>query len=162
MNDSVRNCKGDLLECRPQLFPSYCPQTPHQLSPNSPIIALVLSHQLSQTPHQWSLPIVADARVPTLWELIRKGIERQLAQASWTSRSIFKASVWAKNVISTYGLPGAWLLDKFVFAKVKSMVGGEIFWSLCGGSALSEDTQRLISGVICPPGGAYGMTETCA
>jgi hypothetical protein len=106
--------------------------------------------------------IVADARVPTLWELVRKGIERQLAQASWTSRSIFKACVRAKTFLSTYGLPGAWLLDEFVLAKVTGIVGGEVFWSLCGGSTLSEDTQRFISGMICPPGGAYGMTETCA
>jgi hypothetical protein len=113
------------------------------------------------TPFVLSFRCVADDRVPTLWELLRKGIERQLAQASWSSRMIFSACLRAKSFLSYYGLPGSWIMDEFVLAKMRNMVGGEVFWSLCGGSALSEDTQRFMSNIICPPGGAYGMTETC-
>jgi len=75
---------------------------------------------------------------------------------------VFNASLRTKNFLRTYGLPGTWLLDNSVLAKVNKITGGEVFWSLCGGSTLSEDTQRFVSGAICPPGGAYGLTETSA
>jgi len=70
--------------------------------------------------------------------------------------------MYLKDTMMTYGIPGSSLLDTIIFNKVKEVTGGHIFWSMYGGSGLSEETQRFICSAICPVASGYGLTETCA
>jgi long-chain acyl-CoA synthetase len=97
-----------------------------------------------------------------VWELIRKGIEAKIAEASPVVRGLFWTCLRAKDTMLTYGIPGTSLLDKLIFNKVKDVAGGKIFYSMYGGSSLSEETQRFITAAICPVASGYGMTETTA
>src|SRR5436190_10354894 len=99
-----------------------------------------------------------DERVPAVWELIRKGIEAQIAESSFIKRALFWGSLWIKDKMLSYGVPGTSIFDALVFYKEKKIVGGHVFWSIYGGSALSEDTQRFVSAVICPMAAGYGLT----
>lgn len=70
--------------------------------------------------------------------------------------------MYCKNKLLTYGLPGSSFFDALIFNKVKDVTGGHIFWSMYGGSGLSEETQRFICAAICPVASGYGLTETSA
>lgn len=100
--------------------------------------------------------------VPALWELIRKGIEARIAESSPIARALFWSSVWIKDKMLSYGIPGTSIFDALVFNKIKQVTGGDVFWSIYGGSGLSEDTQRFICAVISPMAAGYGLTESCA
>jgi long-chain acyl-CoA synthetase len=101
-------------------------------------------------------------RIPAVWELIRKGIEGKIVEASPIVRGLFWTSMYLKDTMMTYGIPGTSLLDAIIFNKVKEVTGGHIFWSMYGGSGLSQETQRFICSAICPVASGYGLTETCA
>jgi long-chain acyl-CoA synthetase len=62
----------------------------------------------------------------------------------------------------SYGIPGSSFFDYLIFNKVKQVTGGKVFWTMYGGSGLSEETQRFIAAAICPVASGYGMTETTA
>ena len=62
----------------------------------------------------------------------------------------------------TYGIPGTSIVDAIILNKVKDVTGGQIFWSMYGGSGLSEETQRFICRTICPVASGYGLTESSA
>jgi long-chain acyl-CoA synthetase len=100
--------------------------------------------------------------VPAVWESIRKSIEGKIAESSLVVRATFWGSVWIKDKMISYGIPGTSLFDALVFNKVKEVTGGHIFWSIYGGSGLSEGTQRFVCASICPMASGYGLTETCA
>ena len=100
--------------------------------------------------------------VPALWELIRKGIEARVAESSPIFRALFWSSVWVKDKMLSYGIPGTSIFDALAFNKIKQVTGGDVFWSIYGGAGLSEDTQRFVCAVICPMAAGYGLTETCA
>lgn len=106
--------------------------------------------------------ITAYDSVPALWELIRKAIEARYAKASSLTRALFWSSLWIKDKMLFYGIPGTWCLDTLIFNDIKTITGGDLFWSVCGGSSLSEETQRFVRAVICPMGMAYGLTESGA
>ena len=97
-----------------------------------------------------------------MWELIRKGIEGKIAEASPIVRGLFWTALSAKDKMMRYGIPGTFILDAIVLNKVKDATGGHIAWSMYGGSALSEETQRFICAAICPIASGYGLTETSA
>jgi long-chain acyl-CoA synthetase len=77
-------------------------------------------------------------------------------------RTLFWGSMRAKNFLMKWNLPGQSLFDLLIFNKVRQVVGGEVFYSMYGGSSLSEETQRFISTAICPVASGYGLTETTA
>lgn len=97
-----------------------------------------------------------------MWELIRKGIEAKIAEASPIVRGLFWTSLRLKSAMMDYGIPGTSVFDMLVFNKVKEVVGGELFYSMYGGSGLSDETQRFICAAVCPIASGYGLTETCA
>jgi len=102
------------------------------------------------------------SRIPAVWELIRKGIEGKIAEASSVVKALFWFALGAKERMMKYGIPGTSILDAIVLNKVKEATGGHIVWSMYGGSALSEETQRFICAAICPIASGYGLTETSA
>jgi long-chain acyl-CoA synthetase len=97
-----------------------------------------------------------------VWELIRKGIEGKIAEASPIVQGLFWTSLRAKNCMTSYGIPGSSIFDLLILNKVREVTGGQIFWTMYGGSGLSEETQRFIAAAICPIASGYGMTETTA
>lgn len=119
------------------------------------------SSNLNSSPRT-SRQVVINSRIPAVWELIRKGIEGKIAEASPVVRALFWTSMSLKDKMLTYGLPGSSILDALILKKVKEVTGGHIFWSMYGGSGLSEETQRFICAAICPVASGYGLTETCA
>jgi len=94
--------------------------------------------------------------------MIRKGIEGRIAESSLVVRALFWGSVWIKDKLISYGIPGTSLIDALMVQNVKEVTGGQIFWSVYGGSGLSETTQRFVCASICPMASGYGLTETCA
>lgn len=51
---------------------------------------------------------------------------------------------------------------RFVFRKVRSLLGGQMRVLLSGGAPLSAATQRFMNVCFCcPVGQGYGLTETC-
>jgi len=62
----------------------------------------------------------------------------------------------------SYGIPGTSIIDALMFNDVNEITGGHVFWSICGGSPLAEETQRFVRAAICPMAYAYGLTESCA
>jgi len=104
----------------------------------------------------------ADESVPAVWELIRKGIEAKYVTSSPLTRNLFWASTWIKDKMLLYGIPGTSIIDALIFDDVREITGGYVFWSICGGSPLSEKTQRFVRAAICPVASAYGLTESCA
>jgi long-chain acyl-CoA synthetase len=75
---------------------------------------------------------------------------------------LFWSGLKLKDLMMSYGIPGTSILDAVVFKKVKEVTGGNIFWSMYGGSSLSQETQRFICAAICPVASGYGLTETSA
>jgi long-chain acyl-CoA synthetase len=106
--------------------------------------------------------LFANGRIPAVWELIRKGVEAKIAEASPIVRSLFWTSLYLKDTMMTYGIPGTSIFDAIIFNKVKEVTGGSLFWSMYGGSGLSEETQRFICTSICRVASGYGLTETGA
>ena len=52
---------------------------------------------------------------------------------------------------------------RFVFRKIKTILGGELRFMLCGGAPLSPETEEFLNICFCcPVGQGYGLTETCA
>jgi len=70
--------------------------------------------------------------------------------------------MYLKDKMLSYGIPGTWFLDTLILNKVKEVTGGQLFYSMYGGSGLSEETQRFICAAICPVASGYGLTETSA
>ncbi|KAK9322804.1 eukaryotic long-chain fatty acid CoA synthetase (LC-FACS) [Lipomyces orientalis] len=100
--------------------------------------------------------------VPAVWETVRKGIvSRVNAQGAAVSK-VFWAAYHTKSFIQSWRLPGAGVLDSAIFKKVKEATGGRLRVVMCGGAAISKDTQQFISTVICPMIIGYGLTETAA
>ncbi|KAI4185084.1 MAG: hypothetical protein LQ346_005990 [Caloplaca aetnensis] len=100
--------------------------------------------------------------VPGVWELVKKGIIRQVESSNPIVRNMFWAALSVKNALLSAGLPGAGVLDYLVFSKIKAATGGQLRISLNGGGPIAQDTQRFISMCITPMINGYGLTETCA
>ncbi|KAL2313690.1 Long-chain-fatty-acid-CoA ligase Lcf1 [Schizosaccharomyces pombe] len=101
--------------------------------------------------------------VPAVWEMVRKGIMSKLNAASAVKRSVFWTAYYTKAKLMRHNLPGSCVLDTAVFNKIRSMgTGGRLRYTLSGGSALSPDTKRFLSIVLCPMLIGYGLTEISA
>ncbi|ORX33945.1 hypothetical protein BD324DRAFT_637764 [Kockovaella imperatae] len=96
--------------------------------------------------------------VPAIYEMIRKGMMKKIAEAGPVVGGIFGLAVKGKQ---TLPWPLSSVIDKVLFARVKQATGGRLRVSVCGGGALSKDTQLFLSTVLAPMMIGYGMTETC-
>ncbi|KAL8900154.1 MAG: hypothetical protein Q9207_005830 [Kuettlingeria erythrocarpa] len=99
--------------------------------------------------------------VPGVWELVKKGIIRQVESSNPIVRNMFWAALSVKSALLSAGLPGAGVLDYLVFSKIKAATGGQLRISMNGGGPIAQDTQRFISMCITPMINGYGLTETC-
>ena len=59
-------------------------------------------------------------------------------------------------------LTSQFLFLRFIFSKMRNLLGGRVRLILSGGAPLSEDTQLFMNVCFCcPVGQGYGLTETC-
>lgn len=99
--------------------------------------------------------------VAAVWETIKKGIVAQIAKQPSLTQKIFWSCFNYK--LKNWKVPGtSYLIDNFIFKKVKQATGGNLRLVLNGGSPISKDTQVFISNLICPMLIGYGLTETVA
>lgn len=100
--------------------------------------------------------------VAAVWETVRKGILAQIGKLPTVSQKIFWTAYHAKIKMKRYHIPGGDSLGNLVFKKIKQATGGQLRYTLNGGSPISIDAQEFISNLICPMLIGYGLTETVA
>lgn len=98
------------------------------------------------------------AGVPGIYEMIRKGMMKKISDAPALVGSIFHLAVSGKQILPW---PLTEVIDKVLFRRVKSATGGRLRLAVCGGGALSRETQLFMSTVLAPIIQGYGLTETC-
>lgn len=95
-----------------------------------------------------------------MWENVRKGVTNKVNSANAAVRTLFWFALSAKAFLLRNSLPGAGLLDRVVFNKVKDATGGRLRICLSGGGPIAKETQHFISHVIAVLLNGYGLTET--
>lgn len=108
------------------------------------------------------------AAVPAILDRVRDGVVKKVEEKGGIAKKLFHIAFKRRLAAVEGSWLGAWGLEKqlwdaIVFQKIRSILGGEIRFMLCGGAPLSGDTQRFIN--VCmgaPIGQGYGLTETCA
>ncbi|XP_078312564.1 long-chain-fatty-acid--CoA ligase 4-like [Crassostrea virginica] len=101
------------------------------------------------------------AAVPMIMDRLYKGVWEKVNMGGSFSKALFEwAYEYKKSRIEKgYHTP---LLDKYIFSKVSTVLGGRIRMMLSGGAPLSEKTQRFMNICFrCPVLQGYGLTETC-
>ncbi|CCH46070.1 Long chain fatty acyl-CoA synthetase [Wickerhamomyces ciferrii] len=99
--------------------------------------------------------------VAAVWETIKKGITAKIAKQPSFTQKLFWTCYNYK--LKNWKVPGSsYLIDNFIFKKVKEATGGQLRYVLNGGSPISKDTQIFISNLLCPMLIGYGLTETVA
>jgi long-chain acyl-CoA synthetase len=80
--------------------------------------------------------------VPTIWELIRKGILAQVNSSGTFRKSMFNGAMSVKRanvpVVKS-------VVESLVFSKIKQATGGRLRLAMSGGAALSRETQEFLS-----------------
>ncbi|CAH9089445.1 unnamed protein product [Cuscuta europaea] len=108
------------------------------------------------------------AAVPAILDRVKDGVIKKVEEKGGFAKNLFKIAFKRRLKSIEGSWLGAWgvealLWDLVIFKKIRSFLGGEIRFMLCGGAPLSGDSQRFIN--ICmgaPIGQAYGLTETFA
>jgi long-chain acyl-CoA synthetase len=116
--------------------------------------------------------------VPAVWESIRKGIIAKVNEGGPLKKAIFDTAMYLKK----NKIPGlAQLADSLILSGVRAATGGRLRIALCGGAAISRDTQDFLTTALVPiiQGSVipfpltltrklrfvtfigYGMTESC-
>ncbi|XP_036713037.1 long-chain-fatty-acid--CoA ligase 3 [Balaenoptera musculus] len=101
------------------------------------------------------------AAVPEIMDRIYKNVMNKVNEMSNFQRTLFILAYNYKmeQISKGHGTP---LCDRFIFRKVRSLLGGNIRLLLCGGAPLSATTQRFMNICFCcPVGQGYGLTESC-
>ncbi len=79
--------------------------------------------------------------VPAVFEMIRKGIIQRLNAGGKIKKTVFNAALSAKKA----HIPGlAQLAEATVLSQVKAATGGRLRIAMCGGAALSHETQEFL------------------
>jgi len=100
-----------------------------------------------------AVPVIMDRIYKNVWEKARDGGEVAFQLFSWAYE--YKRSRLESGV-------GSFFLDRFVFQRIRNLLGGRVRMMLCGGAPLSAETQRFMNIVFaCPILQGYGLTETC-
>ncbi|XP_063061074.1 long-chain-fatty-acid--CoA ligase 3a [Engraulis encrasicolus] len=101
------------------------------------------------------------AAVPEIMDRIYKNVMVRVEEMGFLQRTLFTLAYNYKleQLALGYTTP---LCDKFVFKKVRALLGGRTRVLLSGGAPLSAATQRFMNVCLCcPVGQGYGLTETC-
>uniref|UniRef100_A0A3Q2G0V3 long-chain-fatty-acid--CoA ligase n=2 Tax=Cyprinodon variegatus TaxID=28743 RepID=A0A3Q2G0V3_CYPVA len=101
------------------------------------------------------------AAVPEIMDRIYKNVMMKVEEMNCFQRAIFIRAYNYKleQLLKGRSTP---LCDRFVFRKVRSLLGGRTRVLLSGGAPLSAATQRFMNVCLCcPVGQGYGLTETC-
>uniref|UniRef100_A0A673A205 long-chain-fatty-acid--CoA ligase n=1 Tax=Sphaeramia orbicularis TaxID=375764 RepID=A0A673A205_9TELE len=101
------------------------------------------------------------AAVPEIMDRIYKNVMTKVEEMNSVQRTLFILAYNYKleQLAKGYSTP---LCDRFVFRKVRSLLGGQTRVLLSGGAPLSAATQRFMNVCFCcPVGQGYGLTETC-
>jgi long-chain acyl-CoA synthetase len=100
-----------------------------------------------------AVPVIMDRLYKAVHEKVNEGGKFQLALFNYAFE--YKK----KKYEAGYATP---LIDKLIFKKVRSLLGGRIRMMLSGGAPLSSATQLFMNICFCcPVGQGYGLTETC-
>lgn len=108
------------------------------------------------------------ASVPAILDRVRDGVVKKVEERGGLTTKLFNIAYKRRLTAIEGSWFGAWGLEKLmwdavVFKKIRSVLGGEIRFMLCGGAPLAPETQRFINVCIgAPIGQGYGLTETCA
>ncbi|KAH7861380.1 hypothetical protein Vadar_025369 [Vaccinium darrowii] len=106
--------------------------------------------------------------VPAILDRVWDGVSTKIVEKGGFAKKLF--NVGYKRCLAA--IEESWLgargvekllWDAIVFKRIRSILGGNIRFILCGGAPLSGDRQRFIN--IClgaPIAQGYGLTETCA
>ncbi|GBE86847.1 Long-chain-fatty-acid--CoA ligase 2 [Sparassis crispa] len=96
--------------------------------------------------------------VPAVWEMIRKGIEAKIKTSGSLRKSVFAGAYSVKKA----GIPVlSEIAESTVLQTVKNATGGRLRLALCGGAALSMETQEFLSVALVRILMGYGLTESC-
>lgn len=102
----------------------------------------------------------AMAAVPKIWDILKKGVEEVLGQASGASRWFFQMAYAARVAALSQGREAP-LFRALVFRKLKVMMGGRLKVGISGGGPISADVQTFIRTAFCIPFvQGYALTET--
>lgn len=100
-----------------------------------------------------TVPVIMDRLYKAVWDKVNEGGKFQKALFN------FAFEYKKKNFDAGFDTP---MINKFVFKKVRALLGGRVRMMLSGGAPLSEDTQKFMNICFCcPVGQGYGLTETC-
>lgn len=96
--------------------------------------------------------------VPAVWELIRKGILSKVDAGGSFKQKLFNGALTIKkNKIPLLTS----VVDNVVFKAVREQTGGRLRFALCGGAALSRETQEFLNNALVLLLQGYGLTESC-
>ncbi|KAK7316534.1 hypothetical protein RJT34_00075 [Clitoria ternatea] len=106
--------------------------------------------------------------VPAIIDRIRDGVLKKVGKKGGLVKKLFHFAYNRRLAAVKGSFLGAWGLEKLVwdtivFKQIRTALGGQLRFMLCGGAPLSGDSQHFIN--ICmgaPIGQGYGLTETFA
>lgn len=106
--------------------------------------------------------------VPAIIDRIRDGVVKKVEEKGGLAKNLFQIAYKRRLAAVKGSWLGAWGVEKLVwdtiiFKKIRTVLGGNLRFMLCGGAPLSGDSQQFIN--ICvgaPIGQGYGLTETFA
>lgn len=99
------------------------------------------------------------ASVPTVLERISKAVWEKVNSGGEFSQALFRFAYAYKCRRIHGGFP-SFLVDRLIFRKVRSLMGGRLRYIVSGGAPLSEDSQLFANICIAPIIQGYGLTET--
>ena len=90
------------------------------------------------------------AAVPAIMDRISKNVWEKARDGGDVAFHLFMWAYEYKRTRLESGV-GSFFLDKFVFQRIRALLGGRVRMMLCGGAPLSQETQRFMNIVFdCP------------
>ncbi|OON17675.1 AMP-binding enzyme, partial [Opisthorchis viverrini] len=101
------------------------------------------------------------ASVPTVLERVSKAVWERVNAGGEFSKALFRFAYSYKCRRIHGGFP-SFLVDRLIFRRVRSLMGGRLRYIVSGGAPLSEDSQLFANICLAPIIQGYGLTETSA
>jgi long-chain acyl-CoA synthetase len=102
--------------------------------------------------------------VPSVWELIRKGIVAKVEAGGAITSNVFGAGMAVKKATSGSRILGpavGAVVDNVIFKKVKEATGGRLRIAMNGGAPISRESQEFLHTSLVTLIQGYGLTESC-